>query len=202
MLATSLDFLSQTLNNHLKKTFNVTSGNMVFLTHVADENGVAIQDKKLGMSLVNIEEERVFKEQRVTYINQDGVAEKRNPEIKLNLYVMVSANFTNADNTDDSDDYIEGLKQLSEVIAFFQANSVFTQDNHPLMASIDTGLQKLVVELYSYSFEQLYNFWSVIGSKYLPSVLYKVRLLTIQKRDVVSLNPPIENISINGKTTT
>lgn len=203
MLNTSLDFLSKTLDAHLKNTFNVNVGNMVFLTHVADELGVAIPDKKLGMSLVNIEEERIFKEQRVTYINQDGVAEKRNPEIKLNLYVMVSANFTNADRTADTDDdYIEGLKQLSEVIAFFQANTVFTQDKYPLMAAVDPNLQKLVVELYSYSFEQLYNFWSVIGAKYLPSVLYKVRLLTIQKRDVMSLNPPIEKISINGKTTT
>jgi uncharacterized protein DUF4255 len=202
MIDTSLDFLSKTLNAHLKNVLTGTSGKLVHLTHVADDSGVAIPDKGIGMSLVNIEEERVFKEQRVTFINKDGIAEKRNPEIKLNLYVLISANFTNANGDQDAtDDYIEGLKRLSRVIAFFQANTVFTPDKYPLLASVDENIQKLAVELYSYSFEQLYNFWSVIGAKYLPSVLYKVRVLTIQASEVESLNLPIEKISINGKTT-
>lgn len=199
MLDTSLDFLAKTLDAHLKNVFKVTT-KMVYLTHVADESGVSIPDNSIGLSLVNIEEERIFKEQRVNFINQDGIVEKRNPELKLNLYVLVSANFNGT--ADANDDYKEGLKQLSKVISFFQAHTVFTPDKYPLLASEDENIQKLVVDLYSYSFEQLYNFWSVIGAKYLPSVLYKVRLLRIQEREVFSLNPPIEKITINGKTTT
>ena len=197
MIHSSLEFLTKTLDAHFKNVF-VKSDQMVFLTHVADESGVAIPNKGIGVSLVNIEEERVFKEQRVTMINEDGNIEKKNPEIKLNLYVLITANFTNADGdlSSGEDNYVEGLKQLSTAISFFQAHTVFTQDNYPLMASLDSNLQKLVVELYSYSFEQLYNFWSVIGSKYLPSVLYKVRLLRIQERKLSSIDPPIEKISI------
>ena len=197
MIDTSLDFMTKVLDTHLKNVFG-SDTSMVSLTHVADDNGIAIEEKSLGLSLVNIEEERIFKEQRTSFINKDGLVEKRNPELKLNLYVLVSANFNGPDN---GDDYREGLKQLSEVISFFQAHTVFTPDTYPLLASIDSQIEKLVIELYSYSFEQLYNFWSVIGAKYLPSVLYKIRLIKIQKREVMSIDPPIEKIRINGNTT-
>lgn len=200
MIDTALDFLSKILDAHLKGV-SKTVAPMVHLTHVADDRGVVIPDKSIGISLVNIEEERVFKDQSSHFINADGVVEKKNPEIKLNLYVLVSANYLNQDTSEGAtnDDYIEGLKQLSNVIAFFQARNVFTQDAYPLLASVDPSLQKLVVELYSYTFEQMYNFWSVVGTKYLPSVLYKVRLLTIQQNEAFGLDKPIEKISIVQK---
>ena len=200
MIDTSLDFLSKILDTHLRNVSSATD-QMAHLSHVADDRGVVIPDKSIGVSLVNIEEERIFKDQSVHFINQDGVVEKRNPEIKLNLYVLMSANYLNQDQSDGAtdDDYIEGLKQLSNVISFFQARNVFTPDSYPLLASIDPKIQKLVVELYSYTFEQMYNFWSVVGTKYLPSVLYKVRLLTIQEEEVIGLDLPIEKIRIDGK---
>jgi hypothetical protein len=95
---------------------------------------------------------------------------------------------------------VEGLKQLSFVISYFQAKNVFTPDNSPALASYDENIQRLVVELYSYSFEQLYNFWSVVGTKYLPSVLYKVRLLSFQEREFTDSTIPIEKIGIDSKT--
>ena len=112
----------------------------------------------------------------------------------------MSANYMNQDSNDSTDDYIEGLKQLSKVIGFFQARNVFTKEAFPLLASIDPAIEKLVVELYSYSFEQMYNFWSVIGTSYLPSVLYKVRVLKIQENEAFGLDLPIEKISIDSKT--
>jgi hypothetical protein len=53
-----------------------------------------------------------------------------------------------------------------------------------------------VVELYSSSFEQQYNFWNVVGAKYLPSVLYKVRMLVYQEKRVNDQGPPITNMDI------
>ncbi len=57
---------------------------------------------------------------------------------------------------------------------------------------------KIVVELYSYSFEQLYNFWSVVGAKYLPSVLYKVKTLRIQENAIQESGEPIEQIFLTS----
>ena len=202
MIHSALSFLANELNDYLKLRTGVSNVDRIFLTSVATDNsgGVIIPDKSLGLSLINIEEERVFKEQRSAFINDAGIAEQINPEIKLNLYILISANFQNADANDSSDDYVEGLKQLSYAISFFQSKNVFTLDNSPAMADYDPNLLKLVVELYSYSFEQLYNFWTVLGAKYLPSVLYKVRLVRIQERAILGSNLPIEKIRFNNKT--
>lgn len=188
MIHSSLNFLTKSINDYLKIK-NGLDEEKVFLTHVSDESGVAIPEKSLGLSLVNIEEEKIFKEQNVTFINSEGGVEFRNPELKLNLYILISANYP-------SDNYLEGLKQLSQVIAFFQAKNVFTNENSPAMAGEDPNIKKLILELYSYSFEQMYNFWSVLGTKYLPSVLYKVRMLKVQEEELISDALPIEEIDI------
>mgnify|MGYP000947014451 FL=1 len=201
MIHTCLSFLTNELNEYLKVRTGSPTVDRVFLTSVATEGGgVVIPDKSVGVSLINIEEDRVYKDQKSTVINSFGNVERLNPEIKLNLYVLISANFQNTNEQDSSDDYVEGLKQLSYIISFFQAKNVFTPENSPKLAEYDPNLKKLVVELYSYSFEQLYNFWSVVGTKYLPSVLYKVRMLTFQEREFFDSNAPIEKIGINSKT--
>lgn len=201
MIHTSLSFITNELNEYLKMRTGSPTVDRVFLTSVATEGGgVVIPDKSVGVSLINIEEDRVYKDQKTTIINNQGNVEHLNPEIKLNLYILISANFQNSDDNDSSDDYVEGLKQLSFIISFFQARNVFTPENSPKMADYDPNLKKLVVELYSYSFEQLYNFWSVVGTKYLPSVLYKVRMITFQEREFFDSTIPIEKIGFNSKT--
>ena len=200
MIHTCLSFITNELNEYLKIRTGSPTVDRVFLTSVATEGGgLMIPDKSVGVSLINIEEDRVYKDQKSSVINNSGNVERLNPEIKLNLYVLISANFQNTNENDSSDDYVEGLKQLSFIISFFQARNVFTPETSPNMAGYDLNLKKLVVELYSYSFEQLYNFWSVVGAKYLPSVLYKVKMLTFQERELFDSTIPIEKIGINSK---
>lgn len=196
MINTALDFLTKEINTYLELQ-NGVAGDKIYLTNVAEEDGTwAIKSNSLGLSLINIEEEKVFKEQRTAYINELGHTEHMNPELKLNLYVLVSANFTDVDG--GAEQYKEGLKQLSYVISFFQGKSVFTSENSPAMHSIDPSLKKLIVELYSYSFEQQYNFWSVIGAKYLPSILYRIRLVKFQDKNVLGQHPLINSTNIQG----
>lgn len=199
MINTALDFLTKEINNFLELK-NGVIGEKVYLTNVSKQDGSwAIPDNALGVSLINIEEERVFKEQRTAYVNEAGNTETMNPEIKLNLYVLISAHFTDNDGTTQK--YKEGLKQLSYVISLFQGKNVYTNENSPLLYSLDPNIKKLVVELYSYSFEQQYNFWSVIGAKYLPSVLYRVRLLRFQEKNTYEQHPQISSVTIQGSST-
>ena len=194
MIDKALRFLTDELNAYLDLQNGVSSGGdpIIVLSNVSDNvsGGLAIPINKLGVSLINIEEEKVFKEQQTNFRNADGEFEQYNPEIKLNLYMLVSANFE-SENGDDK--YEQGLKQLSRVISFFQGKNVFTPDNSP---ALDASLKKLVVELYSYSFEQQYNFWTVLGAKYLPSVLYKVRLLAFQEKRLLNQNEPITSFTL------
>jgi hypothetical protein len=194
MIHSVLEFLTQELNTFIKLKVGDPLTTRIFLSGVTNEAGIAIPDQSLGLSLINIEEERTNKEQQSRFINSVGKVEKRNPEIQLNLYVLITANFQNKQANNSSDDYVEGLKQLSYAIAFFQSKNVFTPENSPALSGFDTSLRKIVVELYSYSFEQLYNFWSVVGAKYLPSVLYKVKTITIQENAIQESGEPIEQI--------
>lgn len=198
MIHSALEFLTQELNSFIRLKVGDPITNRVYLSGVTNEQGIAIPDQSLGLSLINIEEERTNKEQQSRFINSVGKVEKRNPEIQLNLYVLITANFQNKIANNTSDDYVEGLKQLSYAISFFQSKNVFTPENSPALSGFDTNLSKIVVELYSYSFEQLYNFWSVVGAKYLPSVLYKVKTLRIQENAIQESGEPIEQIFLNS----
>lgn len=172
---------------------------IVVLSNVADGDGQwAIPTDKIGVSLINIEEEKVFKEQQTNFRNAAGEYEQYNPEIKLNLYMLISANFVNQSSQEDGANYGQGLRYLSSVISFFQGKNVFTPDNTPAMspAPPDPQVNKLIVELYSYTFEQQYNFWNVVGAKYLPSVLYKVRLVAFQEKLVQTQNDPITKLTL------
>lgn len=198
MIHSVLEFLTQELNSFIKLKVGDPLTTRIFLSGVTNEAGIAIPDQSLGLSLINIEEERTHKEQQSRFVNAVGKVEKRNPEIQLNLYVLITANFQNKQANNSSDDYVEGLKQLSYAIAFFQSKNVFTPENSPALSGFDDTLKKIVVELYSYSFEQLYNFWSVVGAKYLPSVLYKIKTLTIQENAIQESGEPIEQIFLTS----
>jgi hypothetical protein len=199
MIDDALSFLTNEINAYLlqkNEPLSATAPEIV-LTNVAAEDGNwAIPPRTLGLSLINIEEDRVNKEQVTTFRNANNDVEHYNAEIKLNLYILVSANFAAGDaggSTNTTGIYAEGLKQLSYVISFLQGKYVFTTDNSP---TLSPSIKKLIVELYSSSFEQQYNFWTVVGAKYLPSVLYRVRMLSYQEKNVLDQQQPITNIDL------
>lgn len=156
------------------------------LSHVVNADGTAILDKPLGLCLVNVEEERVLKAQVATRLSSDGNVVAVNPEIKLNLFVLVSANF---------DDYSTGLVYLSGVIRFFQSTNVFTHQNVPDM---DDKIERLSIDLHTLSFEQQNHLWGSIGAKYLPSVLYKIRMISIQEAQTAAITAPIHELGISA----
>jgi hypothetical protein len=46
------------------------------------------------------------------------------------------------------------------------------------------NLNKLIFDLYSTRFEELNQLWSMMGGKYIPSVIYKMRMAVIQDAPV------------------
>lgn len=199
MIDKALDFLTKEVDSYLTlQAGPPASGSWIVLSNVATETGNwAIPNDTLGLSLINIEEERVFKDQNTTFRDSSGQVQHYNPEIKLNLYVLITARFVNSDGAGGSNaglQYMEGLNRLSHVISLFQAKNVFTPDNSP---TLPAQLNKLVIELYSYSFEQQYNFWAIIGAKYLPSVLYRVRLISFQEARIADSLAPITELDRN-----
>ena len=70
---------------------------------------------------------------------------------------------------------------------------MFTSENSP---GLDPRIEKLIVELYSLSFEQQHHLWGILGAKYLPSVMYRVRMITIQEAQAIDEQEALKEINI------
>lgn len=128
-----------------------------------------------AISLINIEEEKNFKMQglQITQTPEQrkkNVYSSREPDIKLNLFILISAYNKN---------YDDGLKFISRVVNYFQENNVFVRMNNGAEDDLPENVEKIVVELYTATFEQQNQIWASLSTGYIPSVIYKLRMLTI-----------------------
>jgi hypothetical protein len=125
-------------------------------------------EKDIIISLINIEEDRVSRDPQ-NFLRTDSGIVKKNPAIHLNLTLL----FTSV-KLDTG--YQVALQNIQRVIEFFQKRYVFDHSNTP---GLDTGIEKLILEMMSLNLEQLHQLWSMLGGKYHPSVVYKMRMITI-----------------------
>lgn len=185
MLDLALEFLRSELNAFLAARMGPSTVE-ARLSRVVDENGkYAFPEDSLGISLVNLEEERVLRAQLPSHAFVGGQHVVREPELKLNLYVLVAANFKL---------YDQGLKYLSCVLTYFQAHASFTPERYP---GLDPRVEKLTAELQSLNYEQLNQMWAYIGGKQLPSVVYRVRMVAIQDLEVSEVRPPLTAVTLS-----
>ncbi len=123
-------------------------------------------------TVVNIEQEPTLRNQPYhRKVNGDDGLPKivgQPPEVFINVYVLFSAN---------KNQYTESLRLIGDIIEFFQSRNVFTD---AVLKGV--GIEKLIFDLHTLNFEALNHLWGIHGSKYLPSVLYKMRLLVIQRQ--------------------
>jgi len=141
---------------------------------------------KAILSLVNIEEDKVAKQQE-NFSRTDSTTVYKSPPLYLNLYVLFSVN---------KPEYDDCLKWLGHIMQFFQYQQVFTPTTHP---NLDSRIPKVVVDLFSMNFEQVNHLWSTLGGKYLPSVMYKIRQITVDEDVTVSESGFIKTIQLNEK---
>lgn len=140
------------------------------------------------LSLVNVEEDRVSKLPN-NYVKVGDRIEYRNPKIFLNLYLLFAVNHGT---------YETALQYLSMIIQFFQYKNVINHANSPdsSEAKLDPRIDKLIFDLHTLGFEQLNQLWAILGGKYLPSVVYKMRLVTIEDQVPDMQGDPITQISV------
>jgi Pvc16 N-terminal domain len=136
---------------------------------VAGENS-ANNDADIIISLINIEENRISRDPRNYLKSGTGILLK-NPAVHLNLTLLFTAIKSRTVNA-----YGSALQSLQQIIQFFQAKYVF---DHTNTGDLDSGIEKLVLEMVSINPEQLNHLWSILGGKYYPSVVYKMRMVTI-----------------------
>lgn len=193
MIKDSLQFIADELNKYLIVRQVVSSdlprvvlGNAAraYDTEAPPSGAEPIANRAI-ISLVNVEEDRVSKQQE-NYVKTDSGTRYKNPPLKLNLYMLISVNRNN---------YAQSLTWLGHIMQFFQFQNVFTPITHP---ALDSRIKKLLVELHSLNFEQVNHLWSTLGGKYLPSVMYKVRQVTLDEDLTVSEGGFIKEIEMTG----
>ncbi|MFZ2899284.1 MAG: DUF4255 domain-containing protein [Saprospiraceae bacterium] len=158
-------------------------------------------DDRLVITLVNIEEERTLKNiPSFQKNNNSNTVTYQNAPVHLNLYVLFSANFVSG-----SEPYEMALLRLSHVIRFFQMKNVFTiqtsTDNAFLNSVFDPGRNqiKIILNLYSMTFEQLNHLWGSLGGKQVPSAMYRCWLVELQDDKLSKSGALIEEIKSQEK---
>ena len=187
MIEKVMEVIRAEVNDFIGEKLNDTSNaNRVVLTAFVNESGqVAIPSDSVGLSLLNIEEERTLKSAGLIPTSKaESSSSFVSPPVWLNLQIMFTAYFNN---------YSESLKHLSYVLACLQTKPVFDLTNTPGMADVDTA--QLVFELNTLGLEQQHYIWAMIGLRYLPSIVYRVRMLVVFEQDVVSKVANIKEIT-------
>jgi hypothetical protein len=179
----TLQFLADEINSFIQnKDFRYRDKTVAMVTDLVDHKGEPTFTKRLDsnagdfllLTLINVEEEAVGKSQSNVYRRTDHAVEYLNPDVKVNLYVLVSATSTMT----ETQRYLNSLRVLSYCVGFFQYKRLFDKLNSP---SLPDEVSKIVVELISPTFEQQNHLWGGLGAKYHPSVLYKIRMLVYQE---------------------
>ncbi len=127
-------------------------------------------DNTISLSLINIEEETGIRDPMVPKQVINGKVYKQNPPVNINLQIIFIANFPN--------DYTSELNAITKVIEFFQQKPFFNQENMPDLKKY--GIGKLSFKLNTVELSEQHNIWNLVGTKYMPSLLYKISMITIQ----------------------
>ena len=125
--------------------------------------------------LINIEEESTLRPaDPYVRFSADNTAQRVQPEIRLNLYVLFVARFKQ---------YEEGLSYLSLIIQYFQNHRLFNQHNAP---ELSEKIEQLIMELITLPFSEQNEVWNSLRTTYHPSVLYKVKMVVFTDEDQTS----------------
>jgi Pvc16 N-terminal domain len=187
MIDDAVLFLRQHLSSALKSLSGAAPDD------VADEPVVFVDDAKMdcvtfkpgaiSVLLVNIEQETTLREPDLySRVSTNGVSESVQPEIRINLYVLFVAQFTQ---------YEQSLKYLSRIVQHFQTHRVFDQQNAP---ELNQRIGRLALELITLPFSEQNEIWNALRTAYRPSVLYKARMIVFRDEAPVHREPTTETV--------
>lgn len=182
MIQAAISHLANQLNQFMKRNYDLNEDIAVVSNLIEADGSVGPQaSNKLVFLLANIEKDTTPQSGRLGFRSGDGRALVSSNPLYLNLYVMLAANFGGSN-------YPEALKFISIAIGFFQRQSLFDHQNSP---DLDRRIERLVLDIENLPIQDLSNLWGLLGGKYLPSVLYRVRMVTFSPDDLIAQLPVV-----------
>lgn len=176
MIHTVLNVLREKLNEYFKiKT--AVDGDLVKFIESNNADPISFTNNAITPFLINVSEDRTFrKADQFKGITQNGIRTQINPEIRVELLVLFISKFS---------DYSQALNFLSFVLKYFQVNRVFNPTNTPELA--EEAIDKLVMELVTLPLEEQNQVWHSLNTSYLPSVLYRIRVISFIDEESIAL---------------
>jgi hypothetical protein len=145
----------------------------------AEGGGEEVFHDKVILSLVSVEEENSMKNNYP--IRESGTSFiKEKSAVYVNVYLLFAARY---------ETYVTSMQAISQVISCFQGTRRVT-------ITVDGETQDAILNLHNLGFENLNNLWTVLGGRYLPSVIYKARVLMFQQAPPVA-GPAVTNVNSN-----
>lgn len=183
MIDTALDFIAREVNAQLLKRTGSELGAVQPGPLVDDRGNWVVTMDTVRLTLFQIEEERTLREplpERTIIAGREVVLP---PPLKLNLVLLFAGRFQQ---------YAQALRTLSHLLSFMHARPLFTPADSPGMPP---GIERLALELLSWTPEQLNQMWACLGAKHLPSVVYRLRMVVLQDSEPSGTGLPITTIA-------
>jgi len=190
MISQALTYISAKINSAF---FTPAGSPRVILGNIATLNDTGISESNVLLSLINIEEE-VLRRDPENYFKRDPSIVYKNPPMHFNTTIIFGAYLANINSLGTN--YEGSIAKIQKVIGFFQRQNVFERTNFP---DLPNGIEKLNFELVNLNLEQLHHLWSMLGGKYIPSVVYKMRMVAIDEALESAEAPWITQIIIDDK---
>lgn len=184
MIDKAINFLRETLNTAL------ASERLTIIDETTAEQDLVVfldGDKvdplvfplnAISVLLMNVQQETTLRRaDQYRSATEDGKPLRVSPDLHLELSVLFVARFKQ---------YDAGLKVLSGIIQFFQEHPYFDRQGYP---GLPSEIDRLKVEFNSMPMSEQNEIWNALRVTYMPSILYRVRLVIVSDRSPVA--PPI-----------
>lgn len=181
MIDAAMLLIVDQLNGHLAGRFSATE-DLVVLAPLTDPEGKPsdISRNRLALFVTNIAEDPTPRRGRARGASIIGHAAEA-PPLHLDIYAMLAASY-------DPNIYAEGLKMLSAALMYFQSYPLMTPQNTPNMPR---ELQQLSFEISNLRPEEMGQMWGNLGGRYVPSVMFKIRTVTLTSGAITSITPTV-----------
>jgi len=162
MINEVLNTLQTELNVYFRTKLNPVEDKVIVSAIINQDGTIAINgENKIVMTLVNVNEAMQLKNTPPSGINT-------RPPANVDLTILLSGYFAPGN-------YTEALRFISLVMDFFHEKNVFTATNTP---HLNACIEKITAQLMTMTTEELYHLWATLGAKYMPSVVYKLQVLS------------------------
>lgn len=163
MIDKVLVYIAEGLDSYLGNLYEEPAG-LAKVGGLGGEEGEV--PNQMVVALLNVEREGAMGIS-AGFQTEGKVFLQKMPPWYLNMYFVVASVF-------EEKRYTDGIKMLSDTISYLQQHPVFSP----------VGGKKFMIEPVTLSIQELTNVWSILGGRYCPSVVCKVRMLRFEGDDV------------------